>query len=146
MYACISDFIDGYLARKYTCSSSPGQILDLFGDKFLTIASVLYAIARNMPIIPLSIIVFREVFLLSVRNLNTERTNIFKPLRIWGGLTVIPIWLTTFILIQTPENVHIGYNYFIFSYWVCGLLAVVNLTYRLVYYWKPIIKIFKNQI
>ena len=146
LYACISDAIDGYLARKFSCTSSPGQILDLFGDKFLTIASVLYAVARGMPIIPLCIIAFREVFLLSLRNLNTEKTNIFKPLRVLGGITVIPIWLITFLFLQYPQNVHI--NHFIFQvwYWICGVLAIVNLSYRLIYNWKPLISIFKKNI
>jgi phosphatidylglycerophosphate synthase len=144
--ACLSDAVDGYLARKYSCTSTPGQILDLFGDKFLTTASVLYAIARDMPIIPLSIILFREVFLLSLRNLKTNTTVIFKPLRILGGITVIPIWITTVLFLQYPEYIHLNYSVFFIIYWILGVLAFVNLSYRLIYYWKPLIEIFKEKM
>jgi phosphatidylglycerophosphate synthase len=146
IYACLSDALDGFLARKFSCSSSPGQILDLFGDKFLTISSVLYAITRDMPIVPLSIIVFREVFLLSIRAISDDMAIIFKPKRILGGITVIPLWITTLLLLQNFHSISFNYIVFQVLYWACGVLSFFNLTYRLIYNWEKIINIFKSYI
>ncbi len=37
MLASISDYLDGYLARKYDCESVFGEILDPIADKILTL-------------------------------------------------------------------------------------------------------------
>ena len=39
--AAFSDFLDGYLARKYKASTSLGKVLDPMGDKMMTIAVML---------------------------------------------------------------------------------------------------------
>jgi cardiolipin synthase len=144
VYACASDLLDGYLARKYNCTSEPGKVLDLFGDKFLTIAFSLFAIASDMPMIPISFIIFREVFLLSIRSINTTSDPIFKPQRLLGGLTTLPIWLTTFFLLLSVKYIEIDQYYFKVAYWFCGIVVVLNLTYKLSQSWSRLISEFKN--
>lgn len=144
LYACFSDLLDGFLARKYSCTSNPGKILDLFGDKFLTIAASLFAIAKGMPMIPISFIVFREVFLLAIRSIN--QTEIFPPQRTLGAITVMPIWITTFLLVQTPIIININESYFIIFYWICGSFVMGNLIYKLTKSWKVLLKEFEKHI
>jgi len=146
VYACASDLLDGYLARRYNCTSEPGKVLDLFGDKFLTIAFSLFAIASEMPIIPISFIIFREVFLLSIRTINTDGNPIFKPQRLLGGLTTFPIWLTTFFLLLSVKYVEIDIYYFKVAYWFCGIFVVLNLAFKLSQSWSRLISEFKNSM
>lgn len=146
MYACASDLLDGYLARKFNCTSDPGKVLDLFGDKFLTIAFALYAVARGMPMIPISFIIFREVFLLSIRNLNTDGNPIFKPHRLIGGLTTFPIWFVTFLLLLSVKYLSIDQYYFQIAFWFCGLITLLNLIYKLSQSWSRLILEFKRSI
>ncbi|MGH1388510.1 CDP-alcohol phosphatidyltransferase family protein [Kordia sp.] len=144
MYACASDLLDGFLARKYHCESKQGKVLDLFGDKFLTIAFSLYAIASGMPIIPITFIIFREVFLLSIRSLQTDSKSIFKPNRLLGGLTTFPIWLTSFLLLLSIRYIEIDAYYFELAYWFCGIVVVLNLTHKLYESWPELIAEFKK--
>jgi len=52
--AALSDFLDGFLARRFKASSNLGKILDPLGDKLMTI-SVLVCITVDM-IIPLWVV------------------------------------------------------------------------------------------
>ena len=53
--ASFSDFLDGYIARKYQASSNLGKVLDPLGDKLMTV-SVLVCITID-GIIPLWVVV-----------------------------------------------------------------------------------------
>ncbi|AMD20499.1 HDL245Cp [Eremothecium sinecaudum] len=66
-YSCVTDFLDGYIARKYNIRSMAGTILDPIADKFLMIVST---VALTFPpgpqLIPLwiaSLILGRDILL-----------------------------------------------------------------------------------
>ncbi len=50
LLAALSDFLDGYLARRFQCTSELGKILDPAGDKLMTLALV--ACLAHRQIIP----------------------------------------------------------------------------------------------
>ncbi|MFC0904458.1 CDP-alcohol phosphatidyltransferase family protein [Clostridium sp. MT-14] len=53
---CVSDFIDGYIARKFNCTSTAGAKLDIFADLFFIISS--YVILVILRILPLWFLIF----------------------------------------------------------------------------------------
>ncbi|MDR0678082.1 MAG: CDP-alcohol phosphatidyltransferase family protein, partial [Holosporaceae bacterium] len=64
--AAISDFLDGYLARKLRVSSTLGAILDPLADKVLMITT--YALLTSVKFIPLYvtiIVIGRDILILS---------------------------------------------------------------------------------
>lgn len=66
--ACITDFFDGYLARKFRWQSTFGSILDPIADKLL-ICSILLMIAkfREYQEIPCLLILMREIAVTGMR-------------------------------------------------------------------------------
>lgn len=63
-YSAVTDFVDGYLARKYDMKTVLGSILDPAADKFLmTTTTVALAFQSLMPIYVASIIIGRDVAL-----------------------------------------------------------------------------------
>lgn len=65
LFASISDYLDGYLARKWNCTSLFGSFLDPVADKLLvTIALILLSANRGGILLPIctSIMVSREIF------------------------------------------------------------------------------------
>ena len=64
--AILSDLLDGYLARKYNLASTGGKLLDLFSDKYLNCISIIYLIIEHFPLLPLILILTKEVFVLSL--------------------------------------------------------------------------------
>ncbi|MCI1946263.1 CDP-alcohol phosphatidyltransferase family protein [Clostridium luticellarii] len=53
---CISDFIDGYIARKFNCTSAEGARFDILADLFFLVSSYITLVALR--ILPLWFLIF----------------------------------------------------------------------------------------
>lgn len=68
LYAGISDFLDGYLARKWRVVSALGRFLDPIADKLLVAAALICLVAdARAPEIPVVIILLRELLVSGLR-------------------------------------------------------------------------------
>lgn len=64
LYSCITDAVDGFIARRYNMKSALGSILDPAADKFLmTVCTVALGVNHCMPWYVASIIIGRDVML-----------------------------------------------------------------------------------
>tara|TARA_S200000501_G_scaffold368340_1_gene406040 strand:+ start:64 stop:603 length:540 start_codon:yes stop_codon:yes gene_type:complete len=77
--AGISDYLDGFLARKYKVESNLGEILDPTADKIL-IVFLFFALAIKLDSFLIgiagSIIVSREIWISALRDFNSRNNNI----------------------------------------------------------------------
>lgn len=71
-----TDYIDGYLARKYALTSEIGEILDPIADKIL-IVFVLFGLSVNLSsyfiAFMASLIITREIWVSALRDLNARK-------------------------------------------------------------------------
>lgn len=94
--AGITDFFDGYIARKRNIVTMFGSFLDPIADKFLVVSSLLMLEALGrIPVLLVIILVIREFYITSLRLLANEK-----------GLS-IPVgqmgkWKTTFQMVGIP--------------------------------------------
>lgn len=66
--ASITDFFDGYFARKYNIVTVFGSFLDPIADKFLVVASLIMLMALNrVNAVVVIILVLREMYMTSLR-------------------------------------------------------------------------------
>lgn len=100
----LTDFFDGYLARRYAQVTSLGRILDPIADKFLTVSVIIALLAiGKMFFIWAFILIGREIFVLSLRQLALEY-QLAIPVSWWGKIkTVLQICYLT-ILILNPYH------------------------------------------
>tara|TARA_B100000212_G_scaffold45845_1_gene29622 strand:+ start:39359 stop:39895 length:537 start_codon:yes stop_codon:yes gene_type:complete len=73
--AALTDFLDGYLARKTNTESSHGALLDLLADKLLICIVLIYLITQFNSlqyVIPILIIVTREITISIMRQYLAE--------------------------------------------------------------------------
>lgn len=72
-FACITDYFDGILARKFNAQSSFGRVLDPIADKLL-VASTLMMLVHfdRAPIIPSILILCREITVSGLREYLAE--------------------------------------------------------------------------
>lgn len=75
--AGVSDFFDGYLARKYNATSKIGGVLDHIGDKLLVVNTMIM-LACMMPVwfivVPVILMIARELYISGLREfLGTQK-------------------------------------------------------------------------
>lgn len=90
--AILSDLLDGYLARKYQLTSTGGKLLDLFSDKYLNCISIIFLIIEGYPLLPLLIILTKEIFVLSFRSIEVNGKFVISTNRTIGGIMTGTLW------------------------------------------------------
>ena len=107
--AGVTDYFDGYLARKYNAVSQLGEILDPIADKIL-ILFVLFGLAINLSSYLIgfigAIIITREIWVGALRDLNarTGKSNATKVTFIAKIKTSIQIFTITVYLFGLTLN------------------------------------------
>lgn len=128
----VSDFMDGYLARRWDCATSIGGALDVFGDKALTISSLLFIAARGFALLPCLLFTVRELLLLSIRSVCLNGKPIIPLTGALGGITLTPIRLITLFILLSPrvgqETLSVGNTLL----WIGASLSLLSLSYTII--------------
>ncbi|WP_302199329.1 CDP-diacylglycerol--glycerol-3-phosphate 3-phosphatidyltransferase [uncultured Gemmiger sp.] len=92
--ASFTDFLDGYLARKYHLVTDFGKFMDPLADKCLTTAAFIYMVADGIcsPVV-LAIILFREFAVAGVRMIAAESGTVIAA-NMWGKVKTVLQMLT----------------------------------------------------
>lgn len=99
LFACFTDFFDGHLARKWEATSRMGQMLDPIADKLLVaVALVLLVSVGRAPIIPVLLILCRELFISGMREFLAKRECIVKVTLLAKWKTAVQM-LAVFVLL-----------------------------------------------
>lgn len=97
--AAVTDFFDGYLARRFNQVSAIGRFLDPIADKLLVAALLLFLAAferfSTLALIPAVVILCREILVSGLREYLAE-------IRIGMPVTPLAKWKTTVQLIALP--------------------------------------------
>ncbi len=98
--AITSDILDGYLAKKYKLTSTGGKLLDLFSDKYLNCISIIFLIIEQYSLLPLLLILTKEIFVLSFRSIQIDGDFLISTNRTIGGVMTGLLWFTVFLHIN----------------------------------------------
>ena len=118
--ACVTDVIDGYLARKYNAISKFGTLCDPLADKFLQIAAVVCLWWSD--ILPSWVLATKETVMI-IGAIYLLLKDVVVPANKIGKLGSFVIFITVTYLIATPAA-----NVYTFSI-ACaiGLVSLVSL-------------------
>ena len=130
LFLAITDFIDGFLSRRFRATTELGKILDLVSDKSLTSVSLLYAAAQGIDLFPLALIATRDVIMIGMRIVIVEGRQLLPTSRTFGGLMAILVWGNTFLLVYKgiDSDLFLAIN---FVYWASAIIFSCNLLWRI---------------
>ena len=138
--ASITDFLDGYLARKNHLVTDFGKFMDPLADKCLTTAAFIYMVTDHVcsPIV-LAVILFREFAVAGVRMLAAETGTVIAA-NMWGKVkTVLQMLSIIFYFFGTAlcwngtlESITVVV---LVSILLCWLVAIVTAVSGIKYLW-----------
>ena len=129
--AGLTDYIDGYVARKTETTTSLGARLDLLADKLLVCLVLIWCVFLSnsvILIIPAIIIISRELIISSIRQFLVEKTgeNPIKVTYVAKSKTTIQMIAISF-LILSPEMGLWFNNITILLIWIAALISIYTL-------------------
>ncbi|MBU2063149.1 MAG: CDP-diacylglycerol--glycerol-3-phosphate 3-phosphatidyltransferase, partial [Candidatus Omnitrophica bacterium] len=152
--ACVSDFFDGYLARKYNLITDLGKLLDPLADKILVLSA--YLASLEMRIIAawmVAIIILRELIISGVRFLATSKGKILAAAKAGKHKTVSQM-VSIFIILAyiIIKEICLGFNFWNakiefwvkFAIYLLMLITVALTVISGIFYLKENRGIFKN--
>lgn len=102
--SCLTDMIDGQIARHFNMISTIGKILDPFADK-ITQFSLIVCLAVEYPIlIPLMVLFFiKEVFQLVAGLLTLRKGQMLTGALISGKISTTILFISLIVLVMFPK-------------------------------------------
>jgi CDP-diacylglycerol--glycerol-3-phosphate 3-phosphatidyltransferase len=99
VFAAISDYFDGSLARRYSVGTSLGQYLDPFADKILvlgTFAALIFVLPHTVSVWAVGVIALRDVAVTALRTYLKMRGGVLRTS--WAAKAKTTVQLTFLIL------------------------------------------------
>ena len=146
LIASFSDFLDGYLARKYNLVTTYGKFMDPIADKLLVDTVVIIMAIQRPDLVPpvvAVIMIARDLLVDALRQVASSK-GIVLAANIWGKLkTVIQMVALTFVLLLDWPFALLKLPIAITTI-ICYLAGVVSLLSGVLYFTKNL-KVFNDK-
>lgn len=105
IFLVFTDFIDGYLSRKYNLITNFGKLIDPIADKIFVFAILLVFLKYNILSLWLILIVLsREFVIMAVRTMIVENNGKIVPASFYGKLKTVTQFIAILFILLFPYN------------------------------------------
>jgi CDP-diacylglycerol--glycerol-3-phosphate 3-phosphatidyltransferase len=119
LIACLTDFFDGYLSRKWSTQSRFGTMLDPIADKLLvTTALCLIITEETWLVLPAVVIICREIFISGLREFLGKTNDVELPVTNLAKWKTASQMVSLILLILTSGSIE-------------GISVTINILYYL---------------
>lgn len=133
--ACLSDLLDGYIARHYNQITNFGKFMDPLADKMLVLAAMCYFVDNGqMPGWAVSIVLFREFSVSGLRLIAVEQQRVIAAA--WSGKIKTAVTMVALGLMTVFPSPRLG--------WICTGLILVTTVYSGVEYFVKNRDVFRD--
>ncbi len=144
IYASITDFFDGYLARKYNINTTFGRVFDPIADKSLILVVFIVLLVKNISyapyiVIPIMVILVRELVISGIREGLAVKKIVIHVSKLGKYKTTIQMICLGFLILGGQENIFlicIEYTGIVLTYVSMIISFISGLDY--------IIKVYKD--
>ena len=120
---CLTDYFDGLIARKYNLKTRLGAILDPLSDKVFYLIPLVFLCKNNLiPFWSLTLILFRELIISSLRNLTKDGL----PASQFGKSKTF-FFFISLITFFSPFKISFLNNFALVFYWIGFTLTFITL-------------------
>jgi CDP-diacylglycerol--glycerol-3-phosphate 3-phosphatidyltransferase len=133
MLSCLTDFLDGFIARRWGQVSRLGRLLDPIADKLLIVTTILMLVEigkiHGLELIPAIIVVMREILISGVREYLATVDKELPVSKLSKCKTLMQmISMTLLILADVPLGscVHKIHQLGIISLWCAALITAIS--------------------
>jgi len=130
--ATISDWLDGYLARKLNLVTSLGKLMDPLADKILVAAAFVFFSSKGLcPVWVTAVIIGREFLVTGLRQIAVEKGVVMAADRLgkWKTTFQLAFGITCMIfLIKAPWNILSGLSEALLPVFLWGSLVLTLLS------------------
>ncbi|WHA05026.1 CDP-diacylglycerol--glycerol-3-phosphate 3-phosphatidyltransferase [Candidatus Bandiella numerosa] len=130
IFASITDYFDGFLARTWRVQSNFGKVLDPIADKLLVAATLMMMVDRSIaPVLPALVILCREILVSGMREYLAElKVKVSVPVSHLAKIKTAAQMIAIIILLLGEETTGIPHTNLIgkISIWIAALLTVVT--------------------
>jgi CDP-diacylglycerol--glycerol-3-phosphate 3-phosphatidyltransferase len=119
--ASVTDYFDGYLARRYNVISSVGKLLDPMADKLLVMAVLIMIVAcpeGQVPAWMVVVILGREIMITSLRGVASAQGVVIEAEELGKYKTILQIYAITGLCMHYTYlsiDFHLGGMYFLWA-------------------------------
>lgn len=119
--ASVTDYLDGYLARRYDVISPVGKLLDPMADKLLVMAALVMLVPAREGAIPAWIVVVilgREIMVTSLRGVASAHGVVIQAEELGKYKTTLQVFAITGLLLHYRYchiDFHLGGMYFLYA-------------------------------
>lgn len=102
--AAISDFLDGFLARRLNQKTDLGRILDPLADKVVIAGGMIgLVIHRDFPVVLVLFLIYRDLIILTGGLILTRKFGFVTESNIYGKTNTLVVSTTAFLFIVLPQ-------------------------------------------
>ena len=125
--ASVTDFIDGYIARKYNQITDFGKLVDPLADKLLVMSALLILCEQGVvPSWVCIVILAREFTVSSLRSIAASK-GVVLAASFWGKLkTVSQLFCIIYLLSGLPEIMIAGMGTRMLSIWIVVFFTIFS--------------------
>lgn len=131
---CITDFLDGKIARKYNLITTFGKLADPVADKMLTTAALLVLMQAGYCDLTIVFIVLTREFAVTSVRLAASAQGVVIPANIWGKIKTVSQMVSTILimLLMALKEINVlpeGFPLEILSavlLWITAVAAVIS--------------------
>jgi CDP-diacylglycerol---glycerol-3-phosphate 3-phosphatidyltransferase len=142
LLAALTDYLDGYVARKMKNETPLGALLDLLADKLLVCLTLVILLMFNNNFffaIPALMIISRELIISSIRQFIVEKQgkNNMNVSLLGKSKTTLQ-FVSISLIIISPDLGHLFYIISISSLWLASLVSLASLI-RYLFDWNKLV-------